>query len=255
MDNFAALEWQWQMGATDFVATAPRDWRQTEIIKAQSVDLFVTPSLSPPDSMPAEQAAPFSLDLSGVTDLDSLRAAIQNFDGLAIKKTATQIVFGEGATDARVMCFGEAPGADEDRQGKPFVGVSGRLLDKMLASIDLSRAANCYISNVLHWRPPGNRSPTPQEIAMSLPFVRKHIALMQPEFLVVLGGSAAKALLDVSEGITRARGQWRDYVCETGRRIPTLIMFHPAYLLRAPAQKALAWRDLLALQARLKTPS
>lgn len=248
MDNFAALEWQWQMGATDFVAAGPRDWMRSDKQQvnsekeANTVFPALLPSLVTPHS---------SLDLSAVTDLESLRSAIQNFDGLAIKNSATQMVFGEGAENPRVVCIGEAPGADEDKLGRPFVGMSGQLLDKMLAAIGLSRAKNCYITNVLHWRPPGNRAPTPQEIALSLPFVRKHIALLKPEFLVVLGGSSAKALLDVNEGITRARGGWRDYICEDGRKIPTMIMFHPAYLLRAPAQKALAWRDLLALKVRL----
>jgi DNA polymerase len=186
-----------------------------------------------------------------VTTLDELQAAIAAFDGLQIKATANHLVFGEGAARPRVVFVGEAPGVDEDRLGRPFVGVSGQLLDKMLASIGLSRADNAYITNVIHWRPPNNRPPTPQEITLSLPFVRKHIALLNPEFMVVLGGSAAKAMLDIQEGITRARGGWRDYVCDSGKVIPTLVMFHPAYLLRAPAQKALAWRDLLALKARL----
>jgi len=260
MDNFAALEWQWQMGATDFVAAQPRDWQQRVVpSSALALRLVEIPSAAmtaaPTVALPAPIPMSSMVKLSSVMDLDSLRAAIQNFEGLEIKKSAKQIVFGEGAPNPRVVFVGEAPGADEDRMGRPFVGVSGQLLDRMIASIGLSRTENCYITNVLHWRPPGNRQPTPQEIALSLPFLRKHIALLQPEALCVLGGSAAKALLDINEGITRARGQWRDYICDSGRRIPTLIMFHPAYLLRAPAQKALAWRDLQALQGRLGTGS
>jgi DNA polymerase len=193
-------------------------------------------------------------DLSAVGTLGELREAIQNYDGLMIKNTATQLVFGQGVEAPRVMVVGEAPGADEDRIGYPFVGAAGQLLDKMLAAIQLSRETNAYITNILHWRPPGNRTPTPQEIALSLPFLRKHIALMQPEFLLVLGGVAAKGLFNMPEGITRVRGQWYDFTCEDGRVIPAMVTFHPAFLLRTPAQKALAWEDLKALKARLGTP-
>jgi DNA polymerase len=256
MDSFTALRWQWEMGATDFVGAEPRDWRRAVNAPLPPATIQHDVPLPFQATAPAAPAAPVlpvfaDPDLSAVKTLDELRGAIAAFDGLEIKKSATNVVFGEGAEKPRVVFVGEAPGADEDRLGRPFVGVSGQLLDKMLASIGLSRAENSYITNVIHWRPPGNRQPTPQEIQMSLPFVRKHISLLAPEFMVVLGGSAAKAMLDINEGITRARGGWREYACDSGRKIPTLIMFHPAYLLRAPAQKALAWRDLLALQTRL----
>jgi DNA polymerase len=145
------------------------------------------------------------------------------------------------------MVVGEGPGAEEDRSGKPFVGRAGQLLDKMLAAIGLDRTKDVYIANVVPWRPPGNRTPTPQELALCLPFIRRQIELVAPDFLVLLGASAAQTLLDEKEGIMRMRGHWRDYDCG-GRTIRALPMLHPAYLLRAPPKKAQAWRDLRALK-------
>lgn len=185
--------------------------------------------------------------------LDEICAAIDNFKGLAIKRTATQMVFADGNPQARVMFVGEAPGADEDRLGKPFVGVSGQLLDKMLASIGLSREENAYISNVINWRPPGNRAPDDAEIALSLPFIRRHIELVNPAAVVFVGGVAAKALLETSQGITRLRGKWTDFTTPAlVQPIPAICMFHPAYLLRSPQQKSLAWADLLSLKNKLR---
>ena len=254
MDNFAALEWQWQMGATDFVAVTPRNWQRGTMMADRPLVHTVqhqTVAASP-------VAAPVSImnhvDLSDITELDALRAAIQNFEGLDIKKSATQMVFGDGVINPRVVVIGEAPGAEEDRMGRPFVGAAGQLLDKMLASIGLSRGTNSYITNVVHWRPPGNRQPTPQEIALSLPYLQKHIELLAPEFLLVVGGTSAKALFNIDQGITRVRGQWFNHALPNGKIIPALVTFHPAYLLRAPAQKALAWQDLLALKSRLHAP-
>jgi uracil-DNA glycosylase family 4 len=186
--------------------------------------------------------------------LDELRAAIDSFKGLGIKRTATQMVFADGNPQARVMFVGEAPGADEDRIGRPFVGVSGQLLDKMLASIGLSREENAYISNVINWRPPGNRAPDDAEIALSLPFIRRHIELVNPAVVVFVGGVAAKALLDTTQGITRLRGKWTDFEAPAlVQPIPAICMFHPAYLLRSPQQKSLAWADLLSLKNKLRT--
>jgi len=181
-------------------------------------------------------------------DLDALRAALETFDGCALKHTATNLVFGDGDPHAKLMLVGEAPGADEDRQGVPFVGVSGRLLDRMLAAIGFDRT-NAYITNLLPWRPPGNRAPTNTEIEACLPFTERHIELVDPAVLVFVGGVAAKTLLGRREGITRLRGQWFDYgSAHLPRPIPSVALFHPAYLLRSPAQKALAWRDLLAIK-------
>ncbi|WP_146089990.1 uracil-DNA glycosylase, partial [Rhodoblastus sphagnicola] len=181
--------------------------------------------------------------------LDELRDRLAAFNGCALKVSATQLVFADGAPDARVMLVGEGPGADEDRQGKPFVGRAGQLLDKMLAAIGLDRT-KVYIANVVPWRPPGNRTPTPQELALCLPFVRRQIELVAPDFLVLLGASAAQTLLGEKEGIMRLRGHWRDYAC-ADKTIRALPMLHPAYLLRAPLAKAQAWRDLRALKKAL----
>ncbi|MBV8061379.1 MAG: uracil-DNA glycosylase, partial [Alphaproteobacteria bacterium] len=189
-------------------------------------------------------------------NIDELRAEIAAFDGCPLKQTAINLVFSDGNPAARIMLIGEAPGEDEDRQGKPFVGVSGQLLDRMLESIGLSRTENVYISNVLFWRPPGNRSPTDAELAACLPFVERHIALIKPEIIVLLGGVAAKTLLRTKDGITRLRGKWVDYAPPPGfggtHAIPCLPIYHPAYLLRQPSSKRQAWGDLLSLKERIK---
>ena len=190
---------------------------------------------------------------AGAKSIDQLKAALEGFQGLSLKRTATQIVFADGNPEARVMLVGEAPGADEDRLGRPFVGVSGQLLDRMLGSIGLSRESNIYISNVINWRPPGNRSPSEAEIALSLPFIQRHIELVNPAVLIFAGGVAAKALMQTAQGITRLRGKWSEHMTEgLSKPIPALPIFHPAYLLRSPQEKRLAWADLLKLKARLK---
>lgn len=185
------------------------------------------------------------------TSLEALRAVIEGFEGCALKATAKSTVFADGNPLAPLMIVGEAPGADEDRLGRPFVGLSGQLLDRMLAAIGLDRTG-FYITNILPWRPPGNRTPTTAEIALCLPFVERHIALVAPKVVLFAGGVAAKALLATNEGIMRLRGRWFDYSpAGATRPIPALPTLHPAYLLRSPAQKREAWRDLLAVRQRL----
>jgi DNA polymerase len=174
---------------------------------------------------------------------------VRAFEGLALRETATNLVFGDGNPNARVMIVGEAPGADEDRQGLPFVGVSGQLLDRMLACIGLDRS-QFYITNMLHWRPPGNRKPTTAEITASLPFVERQIELVAPQILVPVGGTAASTLLGASEGITKLRGRWRLYQ-RPGLEIPALATYHPAFLLRQPGLKRDAWHDLLEIKNKL----
>ncbi len=182
--------------------------------------------------------------------LDALRATLATFEGCNLRYTATNLVFADGNPAARVMFVGEAPGLEEDLQGLPFVGRSGQLLDKMLKAIGLDRSS-AYIANVIPWRPPGNRTPTPQETEICRPFIERQIALVDPDFLVLLGGASAKQLLQTSEGILKLRGQWRAY--NAGRRdIRAMATLHPAYLLRQPLQKRLAWRDLLALKRALE---
>ena len=188
---------------------------------------------------------------AGAHSIADLGALVAAFDGCPLKRTATNTVFIDGNPQAPVMIIGEAPGADEDRIGRPFVGRSGQLLDRMLAAVGLDRTS-VQITNVIYWRPPGNRKPTSAEIAACLPFVLRHIALARPAALVLSGATAASALLPHGEGITRLRGRWFDLaVPGLDRPVPTLPMFHPAFLLRAPERKREAWRDLLALRARL----
>jgi len=174
--------------------------------------------------------------------LDELRERLAAYDGCALRDTATQLVFSDGNPQARVMIVGEAPGADEDRIGRPFVGRAGQLLDKMLAAIGLDRTS-VYIANIVPWRPPGNRTPTPLEAASCLPFLKRQIELVDPDILICLGAPSAQTLLGIKEGIMKARGRWMSY--EVGaRKIPAIALLHPAYLLRTPAQKKLAWQDL-----------
>jgi DNA polymerase len=161
------------------------------------------------------------------------------------------MVFADGNPKADIMVIGEAPGSDEDRQGKPFVGVSGQLLDRMLAAAGYDRTS-IYITNVLNWRPPGNRKPSPSEVALSLPFLHRHIELIDPKLILLSGDSAAKALTGRAEGITRLRGKWYDLVLPSGKTYQALATFHPAFLLRSPAMKREAWQDILALKARHK---
>jgi len=174
--------------------------------------------------------------------LDELRERLAAYDGCALRETATQLVFSDGNPQARVMIVGEAPGADEDRIGRPFVGRAGQLLDKMLAAIGLDRTS-VYIANIVPWRPPGNRTPTPLEAAACLPFLKRQIELVNPDVLVCLGAPSAQTLLAIKDGIMKARGRWMSYDVGT-RTIPAIALLHPAYLLRTPAQKKLAWQDL-----------
>jgi uracil-DNA glycosylase len=181
--------------------------------------------------------------------LDELAARLAAFDGCSLKATAKNLCFYRGAPKARVMLIGEAPGRDEDLEGKPFVGRAGQLLDKMLAAIGLSEG-DLHITNIVYWRPPGNRTPTPQEAQVCRPFLERQVELVAPEYVVLLGGAAAKHLLEVAEGIMRIRGKWRDV--EIGKsKTRAIATLHPAYLLRTPAAKRLAWRDLLAIRTAL----
>lgn len=264
-DPAALLQFYADAGADEAMGDAPVD--RTRL--ADKVALFPSPAAAPsltkpaamPDAAPSGEAPLGTIESLGdarqlaaaAKTIDELKSALDGFQGLSLKRTATQMVFADGNLKARVMLVGEAPGADEDRLGRPFVGVSGQLLDRMLASIGLSRESNIYISNVINWRPPGNRSPSEAEIALSLPFIQRHIELVKPEVLIFAGGVAAKALMNTAQGITRLRGKWAEHKSDgLENPIPTLPIFHPAYLLRSPQEKRLAWADLLKLQGRLK---
>ena len=258
----ALLRWYVEMGADEAIGFEPAD------------RLAPPPASMPPPAMPAPMHArsPRSVPAapppalteslgeaaqsarrlaSGADSVEALAALVAGFDGCPLKRTATNTVFTDGNPAAPVMIIGEAPGADEDRIGRPFVGRAGQLLDRMLAAIGLDRSG-VLITNVIYWRPPGNRTPTAAEIASCLPFVFRLIALVHPKVLVLSGGTAAGALLAQSQGITRLRGRWFDLaVPGLDRPVPTLPMFHPSFLLRTPERKREAWRDLLSLRARL----
>ena len=201
-------------------------------------------------SVPQDMQGAYKLAQSART-LAELRNALEKFEDCPLKKTATHLVFADGNPDASIMVVGEAPGADEDRLGVPFVGVSGQLLDRAFAAIGLDRT-KIYISNILPWRPPGNRQPTPHETALFLPFIERHIELVSPEILILVGGTAAKTLLKTNEGIVKLRGKWHAYLSpELKKPIKTLATFHPAYLLRSPGQKRFVWLDLLSVKAMI----
>lgn len=198
---------------------------------------------------PGDVAGDARARAAGAGSLEELEALVAAFEGCALRASAKNLAFADGVPGARVMLVGEAPGAEEDRIGKPFMGRSGQLLDRMLAAIGLDRS-QVYIANVVPWRPPGNRTPTPQEVAVCKPFIQRQIELVSPEFLVCLGGPATQTLLDTKDGILKARGRWSAYRLP-GREIRALATLHPAYLLRQPLQKRLAWRDFRALRRAL----
>ncbi len=204
-----------------------------------------------------ETNGPSAQELASKADtLEDLQAAIEEFEGCSLKRTARNTVFARGNRAARIMIIGEAPGKEEDETGEPFRGAAGHLLDRMFASIGLADDA-LYMSNILNWRPPGNRAPTQEEIALCLPFIERHIALKKPDILVLVGGLAAQSLLRDTTGITRMRGQWREYAVRdakgdaSGQTLPALPIFHPSYLLRRPPEKRQAWVDMLTLASRI----
>ena len=258
------LRWHRDVGVSEALVEVARN-RYTEQEKAppvlQTMQEALAPKLAPkPVSKPAlvaEQEP--DADSIAVADarslaktamsLEGLRSALESFEGCALKHSARSLVFADGNPEARVMLIGEAPGAEEDRRGLPFVGRSGRLLDKMLAAIGLNRES-AYITNILPWRPSGNRNPTSREVELLRPFIERHVELVQPELLMLVGGVSAKSLLHTTTGILKLRGSWTQ--CQIGTQsFPALPTFHPAYLLRRPGDKGLAWRDFLSLKQRL----
>lgn len=267
-DNpLAALAWLLESGADEAIGEAPVD-RFTAKPPAPA------PAHTQPDSparsaatvpgfraSPAPQSAPLLPDQAsdsiasaqalakGANSLAELKAALEGFDGCGLKKNCQNTVFADGNPASRIMFIGEAPGAEEDRQGLPFVGRAGKLLDKMMGAIHLDRSG-AYITNVLNWRPPMNRDPAPEEAAMCLPFLRRHIELVNPGIIILLGAVAARHVLGVSEGIMKLRGRWMEYRVNDVM-IPVMATLHPAYLLRQPAHKKLAWRDLQAAEEKM----
>jgi len=228
-------------------AASPRgDANQSPAVAPAPKETSAAPRREPALALPAETLEQTAREsAAGAKTLDDLREKLLKFEGCGLKATATKLVFGDGDPHAEIMFVGEAPGADEDRQGVPFVGRAGHLLDKMLAAIRLDRS-KVYIANVVPWRPPGNRTPTPLETAVCLPFTRRQIELVHPKILVCLGAASAQTLLGAKDGIMRLRGRWFDYAAGP-ETIKAIAMLHPAYLLRQPAQKKLAWQDLRTL--------
>ncbi len=241
------LEWQIDLGATEAIGETPVNRYE---IPTAAPKVVKKPDEPAPTKVEAVDPVAIARRMAADADsLDALKAGLQGFDHCEIKKGARNLVFADGNPEARVMVIGEAPGRDEDQQGKPFVGRAGQLLDAMFDAIDHGRshAQNpIYITNILPWRPPQNRDPKPDEVDMLLPFVEKHVSLVNPDILVLMGNISCSALLG-ERGITKLRGHWRDVL---GR--PALPMFHPAYLLRTPEAKRDAWHDLLMLQAKLR---
>ncbi|MCV2889406.1 uracil-DNA glycosylase [Ruegeria aquimaris] len=245
----ALLEWQVELGVTEAIGDAPVD-RYALADTAPRLDrAAVVASTAPavPQKAPAmDPVQEARKAAASATALPSLRQALAEFDDCELKKGARNLVFADGMPGSRVMIIGEAPGRDEDREGRPFVGRAGQLLDRMLAAIGLDRQKNVYITNVLPWRPPQNRDPLPLEIGMMKPFLERHVALAQPQVLVLMGNISCDAVLG-KRGITRLRGQWTQAM-----NLPVMPMFHPAYLLRQPQMKRQAWADLLELKAKLR---
>ncbi|MBO6509462.1 MAG: uracil-DNA glycosylase [Roseibium sp.] len=210
----------------------------------------IAPSSGQPAVIPDKEIVGAARDLAATAaTLDDLRSCLEAFDGCNLKLTAKKLVFADGNPDARLMFVGEAPGRDEDFQGKPFVGRSGQLLDSMLTAIGLDRSS-AYIANVVPWRPPGNRTPTPQETEICKPFIQRQIELVNPDVLVFLGAASAKTLLGVQDGIRKMRGRWMQYP-GNGKQIAAIATYHPAYLLRSPLEKRLSWRDFLSIREKL----
>lgn len=250
----ALLEWQVELGVSEAIGDAPINrYEAVEVVKAPvAVPVGPGPVVRGPVGVVvgADMVAVAQGLAAGAGDLAGLRAALAGFEGCELKKGARNLVFADGNPKARVMVIGEAPGREEDQRGLPFVGAAGQMLDRMFAAIGLSRGAAApgeaiYITNILPWRPPQNRDPEAGEIAMLMPFVARHVALIDPAVIVLMGNTPCMGVLG-RKGITRMRGEWAE---AWGR--PVLPMFHPAYLLRNPAAKREAWADLLALQARM----
>jgi DNA polymerase len=260
IDPAELLRWYVDAGVDEAIGDVPMDRfaapaaaPKPEPLAQAQVARPVMPIAAPPVAAPSAAGATAAHLAAAAASVAELKAAVESYDGCGLKQFASRTVFADGNPQSRLMLIGEAPGEEEDRQGKPFVGVSGKLLDRMLASIG-HRRDNAYITNCVFWRPPGNRKPTAEEVALCLPFVERHVALVAPAVLLFVGGLAASTLLANPTGITRLRGRWFTFAAPgLPRPIPAMAMFHPAYLLRTPQQKRLAWRDLLEVKKKLET--
>jgi len=251
-DSLETLNWLVEAGADEAIGEAPVNRLAAKTAEPEPMAKSA-PAAKPLAKAPIQgDGIGDAMALAGAANtLAELKAAMEGFEGCALKRTATNTVFADGTPAGRVMFIGEAPGRDEDRIGKPFVGRAGQLLDKMLASIGLDRHVNAYITNVINWRPPDNRDPAPEEAAMCLPFLRRHIELADPLLIVLLGAVAGRHVMGITEGIMKSRGRWMEYRVGDAM-VPIMPTLHPAYLLRQPAHKKLAWRDLQALAVKME---
>lgn len=259
-----SLHWFEMMGVDEVILDTPQNREHTPEVAHRSpkpVNSSPAPqnnqSSSPKVQPKASVSSSVITDTRAIADqctsIEALREAVYQFKGLGISKMASNVVFSDGQSNAKVMMIGEAPGAEEDKQGIPFCGASGQLLDQILATIDLSRSTNLYITNTIFWRPPGNRKPTPEELATCLPFVQKHIELIRPELIILVGGTAMHSLMGMKGGITKQRGKFHSYTNPylQGQEIPLTIVFHPSYLLRSPGQKRMMWYDMQTIRHHL----
>ncbi|MBL4801642.1 MAG: uracil-DNA glycosylase [Emcibacter sp.] len=239
----------------DWFALSPRPASKNASSSNSPTSNFPTANLAAAKAAAAisvEQIAKKAEQLaSGCNNLSELNEVIKSFEDCRLKKTATHTVFADGNPDSNIMIIGEAPGVDEDRQGIPFVGENGMLLDKMFKAIGLNREQHIYITNILPWRPPGNRIPTDEETSICLPFIKRHIELFNPKLIILLGGISAKSLLKTDMGITRLRGKWKEYDLKESQ-VPVMPLFHPQYLLKQPKAKKDTWADLLDIKARIE---
>jgi DNA polymerase len=245
------LNWLVEAGADEVIGEVPLNRLQAKSAPPVPIATRPTAPAAKPAASGGDGVGDAQALAAAATSLAELKSAMENFEGCALKRTATNTVFADGTPEGRVMFIGEAPGRDEDRVGKPFVGRAGQLLDKMLASIGLDRKHNAYITNVINWRPPDNRDPSPEEAAMCLPFLRRHIELANPQVIILLGAVAGRHVMGISDGIMKSRGRWMEYRVGD-HMVPIMPTLHPAYLLRQPAHKKLAWRDLQSLAARME---
>lgn len=246
-EALAIADWYRAAGVDVAVGDEPVDRFAASVVKPRPKAVAAAPAL-PEAALKAEPTETKALAAEAKT-LDDLKAAMAAYDGCGLKARAKQLCFADGNPEADIMMVGEAPGSEEDQQGKPFVGRAGQLLDRMLKAVGLDRT-QVFIVNTVPWRPPGNREPTPDEMALCRPFLERQIELVAPKLLVTLGNVPTKALFGTSTGIMRMRGQWKDLTI-SGHTAPAIAMLHPAYLLRQPAHKGLAWRDMLALRTRM----
>lgn len=279
ISDYMALDWHLEVGADEAIADEPVNWLNrtpAQLPKTQSTNQASdqmpnisanAPKFAPPkpseqvDAGPPLGTADAAIEATRLAkeckSVEELKKAVEEFEGCPLKRTAKNTVFSDGNPDARIMLIGEAPSADDDKGGLPFMGADGALLDKMFAAIGIDRNADdaensIYLTNVIFWRPPGNRAPNASEVAVCLPFVERHIELVKPDIVIFCGGVAAKALVKTTQGITRLRSKWMEYKTEhMDVAIPAHALFHPSYLIKSPMQKKYAWQDLLSIQQKL----